>query len=305
MTLAQPFRLMDGLARLAYRTGRMPSIEDLAATPVEQRKAQAPNRWVLGPRPTGIVVTDLEVPGRAGPVPVRRYTPTSPNGRSLLYIHGGGFCVGGLDACDHICADLADLTGGVVVSVDYRLAPENPFPAGLDDCEDALSWLRSEAADPAQIAVCGDSAGGNLSAALCLRLRGTDAVPLTHQVLIYPMLDLTCSLDSWITEATPYLPIDAARRVAAFYYGDADVKDPLVSPLYADDLRGLPPALVVLAEHDTLREDGIAYAAALDEAGVRVQLTVYPRLQHAFLSWPRLTSAYRRSLQEIATFLAS
>ena len=306
MSLTLPFRLIDLAGRLAYRLNKLPALEDPSATPVEVRRAQQPMKRVLGPRPEQVRSEDREVPGRAVPVPVRIYTTSTPSGRALLYIHGGGFMVGGIDACDHICADLAALTNDVIVSVDYRLAPEDPFPAGLDDCEDALHWLRSAGlpgVDSQRIAVGGDSAGGNLSAALALRERDLGCGTLTKQVLIYPMLDLTCSLGSWVSEGSPYLAVDRVRLAMAGYHGPADVKDPYVSPLFAPDLSGLPSALVLVAQHDTLREDGVAYAAALRAAGVPVTLTVYPRMPHAWLSWPKLTKQYRRSLEEIAAFL--
>ncbi|MCW2545332.1 MAG: putative lipase [Frankiales bacterium] len=308
MALTLPFRLIDLAGRMAFRLNKMPSLDDPTAVPQDVRRAQQPMRRVLGPRPTGVRSEDREVPGRDGPLPVRIYTTEAPSGRALLYIHGGGFMVGGIDACDHICVDLAALTNDVIVSVDYRLAPEDPFPAGLDDCEDALHWLRVAGlpgVDVERIAVGGDSAGGNLSAALALRERDLGCGSLSKQVLIYPMLDLTCSLDSWISEGSPYLAVDRVRAAMSGYHGTTDVKDPYVSPLHAPDLRKLPPALVLVAQHDTLREDGVEYAAALLAAGVPTALSVYPRMPHAWMSWPRLTKQYRRSLQEIAAFLAT
>ena len=302
VTLALPFRVLDLVARAASRLHKPPSVEESLAVPLAERRAQVPPRWALRPRPPEVTSEDV----MAGTVPVRVYRTGSPSGRALLYAHGGGFVVGSVDACDHICADLADLTGDLVMSVDYRLAPDDPFPAGLDDCEAALRWLVADAAslgvDPARIAVAGDSAGGNLVAALCLKARD---VPVTHQVLVYPMLDLTCSRDSWVTEELPYLPAEHVRAAVSHYHGDTDVKDPLVSPLFATELTGLPPALVVVAEHDALRDDGADYAAALSEAGVRVRLKEFRRMPHGFLQFPRLTDCYDKALREITAFLRS
>jgi acetyl esterase len=302
MTLAVPFRVLDLLARAAARLGRLPTREEALTKPLEERHAEMPARWVLRPRPPEVISEDTH----AGSVPVRVYRTGSPSGRALLYVHGGGFMFGGVDACDHICADLADLTGDLVVSVDYRLAPDHPFPAGLDDCEEALRWLVAQAGslgvDASRIAVAGDSAGGNLAAALCLRVRD---VPITHQVLIYPMLDLTCSRDSWVTEGRPYLNVEDVRIAVTHYYDDADVKDPFVSPLFAEDLGGLPPALVVVAEHDTLRDDGLDYGVALADAGVTVRAKEYRRMPHGYLQFPRLTDNYDKTLRDINAFLRS
>lgn len=302
MTLPLAFRVQVDLANALSRLGRMPTLDDWMAKPVEQRRAEKPMRWVLRPRPASVTSSET----LAGSVPVRVYRTESPSGRALLYLHGGGFIVGGLDACDHICADLADRTDDVVVSVDYRLAPDDPFPAGLDDAEEALRWLVRQAAslgvDPSHVAIGGDSAGGNLTAALCLRVRD---VPISRQVIIYPMLDLTCSRDSWTTEASALMNRTDVQKAASRYHGDTDVKDPLVSPLFATDLSGLPPALVITAQHDTLRDDGVAYAAVLADAGVPVRHTQYLRMPHGFLSFPRLTACYDQAIWEISQFLRS
>jgi len=243
------------------------------------------------------------VTSRGADVPVRIYRSANPSGRAMVYIHGGGFVMGGLDACDHICADLAALTGDVIVSVDYRLAPEDPFPAGLDDCEDVLRWVSAQAGtlsiDPTCITVAGDSAGGNLSIALALRLRDEGGPTISRLVSIYPMLDLTCSRDSWVSEAAPYMNRERALSAVAYYHGEASAKDPLVSPLFADDLRGLPPTLVLTAEHDTLRCDGEEFVQMLADAGVAVRHTQFRRMPHGFLSLPRLASAYDQALWEI------
>ena len=299
MSMTPAFRAVDLLARAATAAAKRKG-DPLAAQPVEKRRAQQPPTWALPNPPQGVTTEDT----MAGSVPVRVYRPQNPDGVGLLYIHGGGFMVGGIMACDHICRDLADKAGAVVVSVDYRLAPEDPYPAGLDDCAEALDWLLANAGelgiDPTRVVVGGDSAGGNLTVALCLRAKD---VPVAGQIVVYPMLDLTCSRDSWVSEGVPYMNREQVLGVIGRYYGEADVKDPLVSPLFAEDLSGMPPAIVVTAHHDPLRDDGADFAAALELAGVTVQYLDYPRMIHAFLSWPRLTKRYGECLDVLAGFL--
>jgi len=292
VTLTPPHRTIRALTRLAHRLGRMPTLDDFAARPLAQRAAEQPPRWSLLAAPAGVETEDLAVPARDGKVPIRVYRPAGLSGRGLLYLHGGGFMAGGFGACHHILLDLASRTGDVVVSVEYRLAPDHPFPAGLDDCEDALDWYLAQApqmgVDPARIAAGGDSAGGNLAAALCLRRRDAGRAQPAKQVIIYPMLDLTCARESWVSEAAPPLTRTGAAQVMLSYADGRDVTSPELSPLFAEDLGGLPPALVVTAQHDTLRDDGNEYAAKLRDAGTPVRLVEYPGMPHGFLSLPRL-----------------
>lgn len=303
MTMTPAFRFVSALARVLERAHVMPDIEKQSSS---KRRQEKPPRILLRKPAPGISRVDRVVPGRSGDVAVRTYRTATPSDRAVVYLHGGGFMAGGPDSCDHICADLARLTNHLIVSVDYRLAPEDPFPAGLDDCDDVVQWVIASAGelgvDARDLAVAGDSAGGNLSAALCLRHRGNKAVSISKQVLIYPMLDLTCARDSWRTEAAGLIEPNRARTLMLRYA--ATPTNPLASPLFATELHGLPPALIITSQHDTLRDDGRDYAALLRGAEVPVQYTEYARMPHAFLSLSRLAgSAYDQALTEVATFL--
>ena len=192
----------------------------------------------------------------------------------------------------------------MVASIDYRLAPEHRFPAGLEDCWAALAWIAEHAAtlggDADRIAVMGDSAGGNLSAVLCLMARDHGGPPIIHQTLIYPALDLTWSSPSVDTEAHHGLlgrsQLEAAQ---ATYIGAADATDWRISPLHADDLRGLPPAHVLVAEHDTLRDDGIRYVERLRAHDVPARLGNYTGMAHGFLALSLTPTMRRQALADI------
>jgi acetyl esterase len=183
--------------------------------------------------------------------------------------------IGDLDTGDSSMRALCNQAGAVIVSVDYRLAPEHPFPAPADDCFAATRWVADHAGDlsidPLRVAVGGDSAGGNLAAATTLRCRDEGGPALAFQLLVYPVTDCTLTQPSHVENGEGYLLTHASMVwFVDHYLGDADAKEPIASPLHADDLGGLPPALVFTAEFDPLRDEGEAYAARLREAGVRV-----------------------------------
>jgi acetyl esterase len=235
-------------------------------------------------------VENRAVPTPDGDVPVRIYTPaTGGTPRPLVvYFHGGGFVIGNIDSHDGTCRELADLTGSVVVSVDYRLAPETGAPGAAEDCYAVTKWVAENAADlggdAARLAVAGDSAGGNLAAVTPLLARDRGGPAIKFQLLIYPVTDLTMSQPSIDENAEGYMLTAAGLRWFYDHYlgSVTDPKDPAVSPLFASDVSGLPPALVITAEFDPLRDEGEAYAARLQEAGVPVTVTRYDGLIHGF-----------------------
>ncbi|MFF0387354.1 alpha/beta hydrolase [Kitasatospora sp. NPDC004615] len=242
-------------------------------------------------------VEEFTIDGPGGPLTLRHYHPeraaadTDRPGPALLYLYGGGWALGSLETGDPICRSLANATRADVLAVGYRHAPEHRFPAAVHDCWAALDWLSRHAPrlglDPARIAVGGDSAGGNLAAALTLLARERGGPAIVHQLLIYPNTD----------HRVPPATLDGEdpalfnRRSVAWYWSyyladPADARNPLASPLRAPDHRGLPPATVITAEYDPLREEGEEYAAALRAAGVPVTLRRYPGMPHGFFAMP-------------------
>ena len=277
-------RLLDTTFNVPPPTGA-PDVAALRAA------AEAAPRLLGGAPEPVAALCDLEAPGPAGPVPVRVYRPRSTTPLPLiLYAHGGGWVVGSLDSHDTLCRLLANRLDAVVVAVDYRLAPEHIYPAALDDVEAAWQWVRAEAralgADGQSFGVAGDSSGGNLAAALTLRLARARGAQPAAQLLLYPALDATCSRASYREFAIGY-NLSAAQM--AWYwttYGGAAAPDtPELSPLAAPDVRDLPPAVVAVAEADVLRGDGLDYARRLQVAGVPTRSLDCAGTIHGFLRW--------------------
>src|SRR3954452_21032775 len=230
---------------------------------------------VSGEGPVVPHVMDHAVAGPSGHVPVRLYLPETPDGPPplLVYLHGGGWILGSRASYDPTCRALAVAAGAAVLSVEYRLAPEDPFPAALDDASAALDWAAGEAeglhVDASRLAIGGDSAGGNLAAAAARRARDAGGPDLAFQLLVYPAGDARPDSPTYDEFADgPGLPRESMQFCWEASLGDAAPADPDASPIRADDLSGLPPALVVTAEIDPLREEGEAYARALEAAGV-------------------------------------
>jgi len=255
-------------------------------------------------------VDDRTVPGPAGDIPVRLYRPASDRPLPLLvYFHGGGWVIGGLESHDGVCRSLANAAGCAVLSVDYRLAPEHKFPAAVDDCYAAASWAVANAAtlgaDATRIGVGGDSAGGTLSAVVAQLARDRGGPALRFQLLVYPATEAAFDTPSYRENAAGYfLEVDGMRWFYDHYLrSDADRADPRASPLRARDLRGLPAALVITAEFDPLRDEAEAYAARLREAGVPVTLTRYHGMIHGFFGMAPLLDQGKQAIAEAAAAL--
>ena len=227
-------------------------------------------------------VTDTAVPGAAGPVPVRVYRPEVPSPASVVaWFHAGGGVIGDLETADSCCRRLANRTGAVVVSVDYRRGPEHPFPAAVDDCWAVTAWL-AEQGNP--LAVGGDSMGATFAAVVARRAAAA-GVALRHQLLVYPMCDATLSYPSVEEFADGHL---LTRALCEWFYGhylgDADRRHPDASPVFATDLAGCAPATIVVAECDPVRDDALAYAERLRAAGVPVEVQRYDGMIHVFFA---------------------
>lgn len=269
---------------------------------VQRRRATVypdipPVSWITGGVERNVGITFGTAPTRDGyDVPLRLYRPRRlGDDRTdipvILFFHGGGFVEGNVVAYDPLCTFLAAAVGAVVVSVDYRQAPEHRAPTAALDALDTTSWISSSGpelrANASRLAVVGDSAGGNLAAVVAQGMRDSGSSAVRHQVLIYPVTDMTKSSPSIREHAhAPMLTeADIDAHLSLYVPPGASVADPLLSPLYGR-LAGLPPALVQTADLDPLRDDGIRYAAALEAAGVPVRLTNYLRAPHGFASFP-------------------
>ncbi|MDX1576003.1 MAG: alpha/beta hydrolase [Kiloniellales bacterium] len=247
-------------------------------------------------RPAGLEVRGLAIPGPAGEIPARLYRKPGPRVQGgLVYFHGGSWYLGGLDSHDSITAELAERTGITVVAVDYRLAPEHHFPAAYDDALAALDWIAHSAAelaiDPARLGVGGDSAGGNLAAAVALAARDRKAPHLKAQILIYPALDRhDAAAKASPDEGVPLLEAEEITFAVRCYTG-ADVMpdDVRAVPLLAEDFTGLPPAAILAAEADPLLADAEAYARSLAASGVAVELELARGVVHGFLRARRMS----------------
>lgn len=257
------------------------------------------------------LVTNRTVPGPAGDIPIRIYTPEGIGPFALLvFFHGGGFVVGSLDSADQICRTLCWGAGCVVVSVEYRLAPEHKFPAAPDDCLAATRWAGEHAtefnADPTRLVVAGDSSGGNLATVTALRIRDEGGPALSGQLLIYPVADYhTPPTPSYLANADGYLLTrDTMIWFWEHYLNSAsEASDPHASPLRAPDLRGLPPALVITAELDPLRDEGERYAERLQLAGVPTVLSRYDGMIHGFFLFGDMFDESRQAISEATTWL--
>jgi Esterase/lipase len=237
-------------------------------------------------------VEDLTIPLEGRSLGARLYVPPEAGASPpvTLFYHGGGWVICSLDTHDSTCRALARASGSAVLSVDYRLAPETPFPGPLDDCYEALRWARANASslgvDGERIAVAGDSAGGNLAAAVAIRARDGGGPPLRHQLLLYPVTDADFETGSYSENGNGdyLLSTEAMRWFWGHYVGDTANPDPLAAILRHGDLSGLPPATLQVAQYDPLRDEGLAYAEALKAAVVPVEVEVAPGMIHGYFS---------------------
>ncbi|HEY7814341.1 MAG TPA: alpha/beta hydrolase [Nakamurella sp.] len=251
----------------------------------------------------------LEQDGERVPVRIYRAAAQAPDSPVVIYFHGGGWTLGALDHSNWLCSQVCLGVGAVVVSVDYRLAPLNRFPTAVLDSLAAVTWVASHGpelgADPSRIAVMGDSAGGNLAAVVCQVFRDRGGPVIAHQSLIYPATDLRTPEDfDRASPARTDWPILSSAIMVTFrdqYLGpDGDADSPMASPILAEDLTGLPPALIQVAEYDPLRDDGIRYARALQHAGNQVRLTEYVGMPHGYFSFPAvIRGSVRQALAEM------
>jgi acetyl esterase len=294
---------MEPLAPGMRRTGkvmrRMPGASISRATPKEiERNSGASTPELIasilqGKRPKGVITEDRTVDGvrvriyRANPLP--ELVEGRPSVPLILYFHGGGFVYGDIRGGDWICGTVAKQLDAVVVSVEYRLAPKHPFPAGVDDCYAVLVWAADNAAslgaDADRIGVMGESAGGNLAAVVALMARDRQGPVIRHQALLYPATG-GGDTESRRANADAFILTAADMKKFGELYG-GDPADWRVSPLVAKSLAGLPPTLIEVAGHDPLHDDGVMYADALRKAGVEVELIDYPSMPHGFLNFPR------------------
>lgn len=259
-------------------------------------------------------VEDRSIPGPHGDgLPVRVYRPIEESTQPppvIVYLHGGGWVFGGLDDVDGVCRGLSNEVGSVVVSVDYRLAPEHPFPLPVEDAYAAVSWVADNSeelrVDAGRLIIAGDSAGGNLAAAAALMARDRGFPSIAFQLLIYPVLEADFSRDSYIQNAEGYLLTTRHMQWFWDHYADADARqDPYAAPLRAADLSGLPPTHIVIAEYDVLRDEGLAYAKRLREAGVPVAVRNYPGAFHGFFGFGALVPVARVAFDDVVAELRS
>jgi len=303
--LAMDIHALLWLDRLVYDDG-FGEGKDVAETRAERLKEAR----IVAHRPPIPMerVEALELPGPAGPIRARLYTPPGAQDPAplLVYLHGGGWVIGDLDTHDDPCRFLAANTGAKLLSVDYRLAPEHPFPAAAEDAFAAFGWAAANGerlgVDAGRIAVGGDSAGGNLAAAVCLMAREAGGPSPAMQLLIYPVTETAGTAASRRTFAEGFLLTRGDMDWFEDHYmpPGVDREDPRVALLNATDLSGLPPAYVAVAGFDPLRDEGEAYARRLREAGVQVALRHHPGLVHTFANLAAVCPSARQAMLEAA-----
>jgi acetyl esterase len=310
----QVMSLHPQVAALLERVAQSPLPPYCEVPPTVARRLYRDSRAVLSPTPPAVDSVQLFLaPSAAGPVPVRGYRPKGVNQDqplpALLYYHGGGWVIGDLDTHDVVCRTLANAAGCVVFSVEYRKAPEAPFPAAVDDCLAALKYVAAGAAafgiDASRIAVGGDSAGGTLATVMTLLARDAGGPAIAFQLLIYPATDLQMRFPSIDENGEGYL---LTRDAITYFRGHyltqpADWLDWRASPILAKSLADLPPALVLTAGYDPLRDEGRAYADRLTNDGVATEYCNYPDMVHGFITMGRVLDTAHIALEHCARAL--
>ena len=291
----------------------LPAPDGSPLNPEAMRAGEAAQVPPLEERLALYSVEDATAVTPSGEVPVRIYTAAEADAYGLLvYLHGGAFFLGNLDTHDHVARALAKETGHKVISVGYRLAPEAAFPAGLDDCYGVVRWAAEQGTrlgwDGKNLAIAGDSSGGNFAAAVAAKAHDDGFDRITHQVLFYPSLDLDFDVDRYASlreNAEGYgLETAGLKPFNSFYLENgADPADPLVSPIKRDDLAGLPAALIITAECDPLRDEGERYGQRLAEAGVAASVRRYAGANHGFVQHFSWIPEFYRAFEETGDFL--
>jgi acetyl esterase len=254
-------------------------------------------------------IHNFTIPGISQPIEVRTYRGEATDSVPpvLVWFHGGGWMLGNLDTVDRVCRRIANRVNVLVVSVNYRLAPEYPAPAGIDDAWCALNWVFEHSADlscdTSRMAVGGDSAGGNIAALLAIRSRETASPRLIYQVLVYPATDLTASSQSYVTHGELAVGSKNPKELLALYLGECSANDPYVSPAATENLAGLPSAYVVTAEFDPLRDEGFEYARRLSEAGVDTVHAHYSTMAHGFIQFGSITPIALEAIDSLCVSL--
>jgi acetyl esterase len=289
------------------------SIPNLYTLPIEEARAQDLRGTLsTGGKPEPVdVVRDFAIPGEAGDLAARIYRPASAEPLpALVYFYGGGWSLGTLDTSDAILRMISNRAGCACVAVSYRLAPENKFPAAVNDCYAGAAWIASHAAelglDPARLAVGGDSSGGNLAAAVTLKAKAAGGPAFVHQLLVYPNTDAAADTESMRDVVDEHF---FNKNAIAWYWGmylatPEDGKNPLASPLLAADLSGLPPATVLTAELDPLRDESELYAKKLADAGVPAEIIRYDGMIHGFFTMVGILDAAREAIDTAADRLS-
>jgi acetyl esterase len=286
----------------------LPAYQDLS--PTEARKQMLAQSPAVQTTLSVKKVVDRKIPGPAGDIPIRLYYPAGDAPfATLVYFHGGGWVIGDLDTHHAFCHALAKTSECLVVAVDYRLAPEHRYPAAVEDAYAATQWVAENSeliqADPDRFAVCGDSAGGHLAAVVSLMARDRKGPRIDLQILIYPITDCCFDTPSYEENREGYM---LTRDLMKWFWNhfinaESEADDPYVSPLRAKNFSNLPPALILTAEYDPLRDEGEAYGKKLQEAGVNLTLTRYPGMIHAFIRMTALLDKANEALGQVAVAL--